>query len=41
MSLTFVSTFKQVYSKFDNPSTTPIDTTPYLSYTTLTEHINI
>jgi len=28
--------FKQVYSKFDKPSTTPIDTTPYLSHTTLT-----
>jgi len=35
-SLTFVSMFKQVYSKFDKPSTTPICTTPYLSYTTLT-----
>jgi len=31
MSLTFVSMFKQVYSKFDKPSTTPIYTTPYLS----------
>jgi len=28
--------FKQFYSKFDKTSTTPIDTTPYLSYTTLT-----
>jgi len=36
MSLTSVSMFKQVYSKFDKPSTTPIDTTPYLSHTTLT-----
>jgi len=36
MSSTFVSMFKQVYSKFDEPSTTPISTTPYLPYTTLT-----
>jgi len=36
MSLTFVSMFKQFYSKFDKSSTTPIYTTPYLSYTTLT-----
>jgi len=28
--------FKQFCSKFDKPSTTPIYTTPYLSYTTLT-----
>jgi len=35
-SLTFFSMFKQFYSKFDKPSTTPIYTTPYLSYTTLT-----
>jgi len=33
--INFVSMFKQVYSKFDKPSTTPIYTTPYLSYTTL------
>jgi len=30
-SLTFVRMFKQFYSKFDNPSTTAIYTTPYLS----------
>jgi len=36
MSLTFVSMFKQVYSKLDKPSTTRYYTTPYLSYTTLT-----
>jgi len=35
-SLTFVSMFKQFYSKFDKPSTTLIYTTPYLSHTTLT-----
>jgi len=35
-SLTFFSMFKQFYSKFDKPSMTPISTTPYLSYTTLT-----
>jgi len=35
-SLTFVSMFKQFYSKFDKPETTPIYTTPYLSYTALT-----
>jgi len=34
-SLTFFSMFKQFYSKFDKPSTTPICTTPYVSYTTL------
>jgi len=34
-SLTFVSMFKQFYSKFDKPSTTPICTTPYLSCSTL------
>ena len=34
-SLTFVSMFKQFYSKFDKPSTTPIYTKPYLSYTTV------
>jgi len=34
-SLTFVSMFKQFYSKSDKPSTTPICTTPYLSYSTL------
>jgi len=28
--------FKQFYSNFDKPSTTPIYTTPYLSYTALT-----
>jgi len=28
--------FKQFYSEFDKSSTTPIYTTPYLSYTTLT-----
>jgi len=28
--------FKQVYSKFDKPSTIPIYTTPYPSYTALT-----
>jgi len=28
-------TFKQVYSKFNKPSTTPICTTPYLSYTAM------
>jgi len=28
--------FKQFYSKVDKPSTTPIYTTPYLSYATLT-----
>jgi len=33
-SLTFVSMFKQLYSKFDKPSTIPIYATPYLSYTT-------
>jgi len=33
-SLTFVSMFKQFYSK--EPSTTPIYTTPYLSHVTLT-----
>jgi len=36
MSLTFVSIVKQFYSKFDKPPTTPIYTTPYLSYTALT-----
>jgi len=36
MSLTFVSMFKQFYSKFDKPSMTPIYTTPYLSRTILT-----
>jgi len=25
--------FKQFYSKFDKPSTTPLHTTPYRSYT--------
>jgi len=36
-SLTFVSMFKHFYSKSDKPSTTAIDTTPYLlSYATLT-----
>jgi len=35
-SLTFVSMYKHFYSKFDKPSTIPIYTTPYLSYTTLT-----
>jgi len=34
-SLTFVGMFKQFYSKFDMPSTTPTYTTPYLSYPTL------
>jgi len=28
--------FKHVYSKFDKSSTTPMYTTPYQSYTTLT-----
>jgi len=32
-SLTFVSMFKQFFSKFDKASTTAICTTPYLSYT--------
>jgi len=32
---------KQFHSKFDNTSTTPIYTTPYLSYTTLTCHIYV
>jgi len=34
--INFFSIFKQFYSKFDKPPTTPIYTTPYLSYTTLT-----
>jgi len=34
--INFVSIFKQFYSKFDKPQTTPIYTTPYLSYITLT-----
>jgi len=34
--INFVSMFKQFYSKFDKPSTLPIYTTPYLSYTALT-----
>jgi len=36
MPLTFVSMFKQFYSKVDKSSTTSIYTTPYLSYATLT-----
>jgi len=44
--LTFVSMFKQFYSKFDKPSTTFIYTTSYLIYHTLhwlqwVEHINV
>jgi len=35
-SLTFVSMFKQYYSKFDKTPTISIYTTHYLSYTTLT-----
>jgi len=33
MSRTFVSMFKQFYSKLDKPSTTPIYTTPYTTLT--------
>jgi len=33
-SLTFVSMFKQFFSKFDKPSTIAICTTPDLSYST-------
>jgi len=40
MSLTFVSRFKQFYSKLDKLSTTPLYTTPYLSFTTLTTDLN-
>jgi len=34
--INFVSIFMQLYSKFDKSPTTPIYTTPYLSYTKLT-----
>jgi len=34
--INFCQHVEQFYSKFDKPSTTPIYTTPYLSYTTLT-----
>jgi len=36
MLLTFVSMFKQLYSKFGKPSTTPLYMTPYLPYGTPT-----
>jgi len=34
--INFIRIFKQFYSTFDKTPTTPIYTTPYLSYATLT-----